>query len=119
MSQKNRDYQGRWRNKVIAFRVSPEENLLLNRNVLLSGLTKQDYLIHCMSDQSFVVQGNPYVYRSLRRELRCFIQLFHEVQQLEEMDIDDLEILQNMLEIIINMKNKKEALIKADKEARQ
>ena len=60
MSQKNRDYQGRWRNKVIAFRVSPEENLLLNRKVLLSGLTKQDYLIHCMSDQSFVVQGNPY-----------------------------------------------------------
>lgn len=47
------------------------------------------------------------------------IQLFHEVQQLEEMDIDDLEILQYMLEIIINMKNKKEALIKADKEARQ
>ena len=110
MSQKNRDYQGRWRNKVIAFRVSPEENLLLNRKVLLSGLTKQDYLIHFMSDQSFVVKGNTYVYRSLRRELRCFIQLFHEVQQLEEMDIDDLEILQNMLEIIINMKNKKEII---------
>jgi hypothetical protein len=35
------------------------------------------------------------------------------------MDIDDLEILQYMLEIIINMKNKKEALIKANKEARQ
>ncbi|KXU51958.1 MAG: hypothetical protein UFX20_05530 [Longibaculum muris] len=119
MSQKNRDYQGRWRNKIIAFRVSPEENLLLNRKVLLSGLTKQDYLIHCMSDQAYVVQGNPYVYRSLRRELRGFIQLFHEVQQLEEMDIDDLELLQYMLEIIINMKNKKEALIKADKEARQ
>ncbi len=117
--KKNKDLQGRFRKKVIAFRVSPEEDETLNRKVLLSGLTKQDYLIHCMSDQAYIVQGNPYVYRSLRRELKCFIQLFHELQKFEEMDIDDLEILQYMLEIIINMKNKKEALIKADKEARQ
>ncbi len=30
MSKKNLDGQGRWRSKTIAFRISPEENLLLS-----------------------------------------------------------------------------------------
>lgn len=41
MSHKNNDKQGRFRSKVIAFRVSPEENRVLERKVFLSGLTKQ------------------------------------------------------------------------------
>ena len=35
------DQQGRWRNKVVAFRMSPEENEVLEAKVKLSGLTKQ------------------------------------------------------------------------------
>ncbi|EAH3820980.1 mobilization protein, partial [Listeria monocytogenes] len=46
MSVKALDRQGRWRNKIVAFRVSPEENEHLNKLVKLSGLNKQDYLIH-------------------------------------------------------------------------
>jgi hypothetical protein len=44
MSAKNIDSQGRWRNKTVAFRVSPEEEEQLERFVRLSGLTKQDYI---------------------------------------------------------------------------
>ena len=51
MSLKNRDERNRWRNKTVAFRVSPEEGSLIERYVQLSGLTKQDYitrrLTHC------------------------------------------------------------------------
>lgn len=36
------DRQGRWRNKVVAFRMSPEEDALLDAKVRLSGLTKQN-----------------------------------------------------------------------------
>ena len=43
MSAKCLDRQGRWRNKTVAFRVSPEEDELLETAVRLSGLTKQDY----------------------------------------------------------------------------
>ena len=39
---KNLDYQGRWRSKTVAFRVSEEEGKLLDDCVRLSGLTKQD-----------------------------------------------------------------------------
>ena len=40
---KNLDYKGRWRNKTVAFRVSEEEAKLIDTQVALSGLTKQDY----------------------------------------------------------------------------
>ena len=43
MSAKNRDNKNRWRNITVGFRVSPEENELINRAVALSGLPKQEY----------------------------------------------------------------------------
>lgn len=45
MSVKVLDRQGRWRNKIVAFRVSPEEDEQLEIAVRLSGLTKQDYIV--------------------------------------------------------------------------
>ncbi len=44
MSLKNRDEHNRWRNKTVAFRVSPEEWKQIEHYVQLSGLTKQDYI---------------------------------------------------------------------------
>ena len=44
MSLKNRDNHNRWRNKTVAFRVSPEEDTQIEIFVKLSGLTKQDYI---------------------------------------------------------------------------
>ena len=41
MSAKNLDKHNRWRNKTVAFRVSPEEDEQLEIFVKLSGLTKQ------------------------------------------------------------------------------
>ena len=46
MSLKNRDNKNRWRNKTVAFRVSPEEDAQIETAVRLSGLTKQLSLIH-------------------------------------------------------------------------
>ena len=44
MSAKNLDNYNRWRNRQVAFRLSPEEADLLDTYVRLSGLTKQDYI---------------------------------------------------------------------------
>ena len=54
MSLKNRDNKNRWRNKTVAFRVSPEEDEQIEAAVRLSGLTKQDYITRrllCRDDQ--------------------------------------------------------------------
>ena len=45
MSTKNLDSKGRLRNKIVSFRMSPQEAKLLDDYVSVSGLNKQDYII--------------------------------------------------------------------------
>ena len=73
MSAKNLDNHNRWRNKTIAFRVSPEENEQIEIAVRLSGLTKQDYITRRLLDRAVVVQGNPRVYKALRDQLAAVL----------------------------------------------
>ena len=69
MSAKNLDNKNRWRNITVGFRVSPEENELLNKAVALSGLPKQEYCYRRCLNQDVVVHGNPRVYKALKVEL--------------------------------------------------
>lgn len=73
MSAKNLDNHNRWRNKTVAFRVSPEEDEQLEIAVRLSGLTKQDYITRRLLDRAVVVQGNPRVYKALRDQLAAVL----------------------------------------------
>ena len=59
MSAKNLDTHNRWRNKTVAFRVSPEENEQIDAAVRLSGLTKQDYITKRLLCRDVVVQAIP------------------------------------------------------------
>ena len=45
MSRKVMDCCNRWRSRTVSFRMSPEEDALLDSMVRLSGMTKQDYII--------------------------------------------------------------------------
>lgn len=78
---KNLDDKGRWRNKTVAFRVSEEENKLLNDCVRLSGLTKQDYITRRLLCRDIVVQGNPRVYKALRNQMA---EIYEELKRIEE-----------------------------------
>ena len=57
MSLKNKDEHNRWRNKTVAFRVSPEEWEQIERYVQFSGLTKQDYITRRLTNKEVVVQA--------------------------------------------------------------
>ena len=74
MSAKNLDNYNRWRNRQVAFRLSPEEADLLDTYVRLSGLTKQDYITRRLLDRAVVVQGNPRVYKALRDQLAAVLE---------------------------------------------
>ena len=69
MSAKNLDSKGRFRSRTIGFRVSPEEEKLINSAVALSGLTKQDYIVKRLLCRVVVVQVNPRVYKALLAEV--------------------------------------------------
>ena len=80
MSLKNRDNHNRWRNKTVAFRVSPEEDEQLETFVKLSGLTKQDYITRRLLCKDVVVQGNPRVYKALRDQLAAVLAELHRIE---------------------------------------
>ena len=93
MSLKNLDNHNRWRNKTVAFRVSPEEDEQLEAFVKMSGLTKQDYITRRLMCREVVVQGNPRVYKALRSELAAVLA---ELQRIEAGAGVDEELMDNI-----------------------
>lgn len=71
MSCKKQRSRNRWRSKTVSFRVSLEENEQLNTFVKLSGMTKQDYIIRCLTSHTIIIQGNPRVYKALKNQLEA------------------------------------------------
>ena len=96
MSAKNRDNKNRWRNITVGFRVSPEENELINKAVALSGLPKQEYCYRRCLNQEIVVQGNPRVYKALKLELDSVLT---ELKRIEAGNSVDEELM-NVIELI-------------------
>ena len=90
MSAKNLDRHNRWRNKTVAFRVSPDEDREIETAVRLSGLTKQDYITRRLLCRDVVVQGNPRVYKALRNELAAVLE---ELERIEAGNGVDGELL--------------------------
>ena len=99
MSLKNRDEHNRWRNKTIAFRVSPEENEQIERYVELSGLTKQDYITRRLTHKDVMVQGNPRVFKALRNQIT---EVLSELQRIENGNAVNDELL-DLIEIITDI----------------
>ena len=93
MSLKNRDNKNRWRNKTVAFRVSPEEDEQIEAAVRLSGLTKQDYITRRLLCREIVVQGNPRVYKALRNELNSVLEELKRIEARQSIDGEQLETI--------------------------
>ena len=101
MSAKNLDNHNRWRNKTIAFRVSPEENEQIEIAVRLSGLTKQDYITRRLLDRAVVVQGNPRVYKVLRDQLAVVLNELCRIEAGQGVNDELLDTIQ-MIATILN-----------------
>jgi len=104
MSLKNRDEQNRWRNKTVAFRVSPEEDEQLEVFVKLSGLTKQDYITRRLLCKDVVVQGNPRVYKALRDQLAAVLDELRRIEAGSSVDDELMDTIQMIASIMDGMK---------------
>lgn len=98
--EKKLDHNGRWRNRIVAFRVSDEEAKLLNDLVALSGLTKQDYIMRRLLCRDVVVQGNPRVYKALKNQMAA---IYEELKRLESIDSNNDELLYTLQVIAITL----------------
>jgi len=105
MSAKNLDQKGRWRNKVVAFRVSPEEDAQIEAYVKLSGLTKQDYITNRLLCRDVIVEGSPRVYKALKGKLNETLDQLQRIRAGGNVDSDLLELLEMIAGILGGMKN--------------
>ena len=104
MSAKNLDNCNRWRNKTVAFRVSPEESEQIDKTVRLSGLTKQDYITRRLLCQDVVVQGDPRVYKALRNELAAVLTELQRIETGNGMDMELLDTIELIAVILGGLK---------------
>ena len=104
MSAKNLDNHNRWRNKTVAFRVSPEEDEQLEIAVRLSGLTKQDYITRRLLNRDIVVQGNPRVYKALRDQLAAVLDELRRIEAGQGVNDELLDTIQMITVTLGGMK---------------
>lgn len=104
MSAKNMDNHNRWRNKTVAFRVSPEEDEQLEVFVKLSGLTKQDYITRRLLCHDVVVQGNPRVYKALRDQFAAVLDELRRIEAGAGVSDELMDTIHMIAEIMDGMK---------------
>ena len=108
MSLKNRDEHNRWRNKTVAFRVSPEEDKQIETYVQLSGLTKQDYITRRLTHKDIVVQGNPRVFKALRNQLAEVIAELQRIEAGGGVNDELLDVIEMIADILGGLKEESE-----------
>ena len=107
MSAKVKDDHNRWRNKTVAFRMSPEEAEKLDRFGRISGL-KQEYLIKRALQEEIVVSGSVRTYKMLRNELREVIKELKRVETGQSVDDDLLDVIRQINTTLYGMKEDSE-----------
>nr|WP_294039306.1 hypothetical protein [uncultured Ruminococcus sp.] len=108
MSLKNRDEHNRWRNKTVAFRVSPEEDKQIETYVRLSGLTKQDYITRRLTHRDIVVQGNPRVFKALRNQLADVLSELQRIEAGGDVNDELLDLIEMIADILGGLKEESE-----------
>ena len=102
--EKKLDKQGRWRSKIVAFRVSPAEAALIDAKVGMSGLTKQEYIIRRLQERAVTVYGNPRVYKALKKQMTDILTELKRIRIGDPVDEDLKEIIKMMNLIMDGMK---------------
>ncbi len=104
MSVKNLDEKGRFRSRTIGFRVSPEEEKLINSAVALSGHTKQDYIVSKLTDKTITVLPNPKVYKALKNQISEVLDELTRIENGNNIDSELLEVIRLINTTLNDMK---------------
>lgn len=101
MSQKKKDEKNRWRNRTIAFRLSPGEEAELNERVRLLGYQiKQDYIVEAVLHNEVYAVGNPLMLLQFRKSLQNIEKELIRITDASEIGVELLEPIRTMLQIM-------------------
>lgn len=104
MTARNVDKKNRFRNITVGFRVSPEENELLNRVVAVSGLAKQEYCYRKCMNMAVTVRGNPKVYKALKDQMGQILEELKRIGSGDNVNPELLEVTRFVAGVMSGMK---------------
>lgn len=84
--------------------MSDEENEQLNKIVVATGLTKQDYIIKRLLEKEIVVMPNPRVYSALKGLLQNVYDELKTFDKSEQLDDEFLETLNFITKVLYGIK---------------
>lgn len=93
---KNVEKKGRWRNVIVSFRMSPEERDDLNVRVMLSGLTKQDYVIKRLLEREVTVIPSSRLYKAMREQMTEILSELKRIGNGKNVDGDLLAVIETV-----------------------
>ena len=94
--ERNNDHLGRWRNVIVAFRVSKGEADMINRLVEVSGMTKQDYILAKLTNKEVVVEGSIKTFHGIKNQLAYVLE---ELKRIKTLNPEHEELI-GLVEII-------------------
>ena len=101
MSKKNTDKNNRLRDVTVGFRVSKEEDERLNALVQLSGMNKQDYILHRLENEGMTIYANPRTYFQLKTILSSIHKELSRLSSSDELSpfvADKIELVLHILD---------------------
>ncbi|MBF1082844.1 MULTISPECIES: plasmid mobilization protein [Bacillota] len=102
--KKIKNEKNRKRNRILNFRVSQEEYDLINKQVEISGLSKQDYFIQLLGEHKINITADYRVLDAIAKEI---FQLARVIKKFGKLDEEAQDILLYVLEIYEEIKQEK------------
>ena len=102
--KKIKNEKNRKRNCILNFRVSQEEYDLINKQIEISGLSKQEYFIQLLGEHKIKIIANYRVLDVISKEI---FQLAKVVKKFEKLNEEEQDVLLYILEIYEEIKQEK------------
>lgn len=98
--KKKKNEKNRVRNTIVNFRVSPEEKVMIEDRIRLSGLAKGDFFIQSCIDQKIVTTGNIRTFDAIKEDMKLIDEYLQKISMADELDERILVKLKTILECL-------------------
>ena len=102
--KKIKNEKNRKRNRILNFRVSQEEYDLINKQVEISGLSKQEYFIQLLGEHQIKIKADYRVLDAISKEI---FQLAKVVKKFGKLNEEEQDVLLYILETYEEIKKEK------------
>ena len=90
----------RQRCKIVSFRCTPEESEMIDRLVAMSGMTKQDYIVERLGDNSISVNASVRLYKGLKDAAKSIYLELRRIHASGDMSQETIAVMESFVRIL-------------------